>query len=211
VLEFLGRIDEQVKVRGYRIELSEIETVLREHASVSEAVVIVREEEGRERQIEAYLVAHEGAELMSNELRAQLTEKLPEYMVPASFTVLTELPLTSSGKVDRRALLNVEGAKVAPTSQFVAPRTPVEEMLAEVWSEILSVTTIGVNHNFFELGGNSILATQVASRLRISLEIPLSLRSLFEARTIASLAVEIENLMTEEINKLSDEEAQRLL
>jgi Phosphopantetheine attachment site len=125
--------------------------------------------------------------------------------------VLTQFPLTSSGKVDRRALLNVDGAKVESPSQFVAPRTTVEEMLAEVWSEVLGVTPIGVNHNFFELGGNSILATQVATRLRIRLEIPLPLRSLFEAKTIANLAVKIEDLMIEDINKLSDEEAQQLL
>jgi amino acid adenylation domain-containing protein/FkbM family methyltransferase len=205
-LEFIGRIDEQVKVRACRVELGEIEMVLREHASVKDAVVMVQDGE-----VIGYLVAEEGAELASSELRAHLREKLPDYMVPSSFTLLTEIPLTTSGKVNRRALLNANGAKLRTPLEFVAPRTPIEEMLAEIWSQILGVKQIGVNHNFFELGGNSLLATQVAARLRLSLEMPFPLRTLFEATTLADLAVKIEELIIEDINKLSDEEAQRFL
>ena len=157
-LEYLGRIDDQVKIRGFRIELGEIANALREQAGVRECVVLALGENGAEKRLVAYVVAaQEGVK--AGELREELKQRLPQYMMPAAIVMLDELPLTRNGKVDRRALPVPEEVSTEVAEYFVAPRTPVEEVLAGIWSEVLRTTRIGVNDNFFELGGHSLLAT----------------------------------------------------
>src|SRR5437588_3804567 len=180
-LEYLGRIDEQVKIRGFRIELGEIEAVLRRHADVSEVVVEVREQ-----QLVAYVVGAAAAD----ELRGQAAERLPEYMVPAAYVRLERLPLTVNGKVDRRALPEPE--ERPELGAYEAPRNEVEEVLAEIWGEVLRVERVGVHDNFFELGGDSISSMRVISRVRQAFEVDVPIRVLFTAPTVAGLAEQVE-------------------
>ncbi|HVR97728.1 MAG TPA: amino acid adenylation domain-containing protein, partial [Thermoanaerobaculia bacterium] len=190
-LEFLGRVDFQVKVRGFRIELGEIEAALGRHPGVAQAVVLATGE-AAERRLAAYLVTREGTAVP--DLRAFLLRSLPEYMVPSAFVTLPAFPLTPSGKVDRRAL----AASAAPepwareAARYVAPEGPVEEMMAEIWSEVLRVERIGAEDSFFDLGGHSLLATQVASRIRAAFTVELPLQRLFEAATVRALARTVE-------------------
>ncbi|MFB2922784.1 amino acid adenylation domain-containing protein [Aerosakkonema sp. BLCC-F2] len=193
-IEFLGRIDNQVEIRGFRIELGEIEAVLSQHPDVRETVVIATENVAGNKQLVAYVVPHNKPEPAITDLRHFLKQQLPDYMVPSAFVVLEALPLTPNGKVDRRALPAPEKRSELEES-FVAPRTPIEAILANIWENILSIDSVGVYGNFFELGGHSLLATQVISRVRDTLAIELPLRSLFEAPTIAEFAARVENLL----------------
>ena len=187
-LEFLGRRDQQVKVRGFRIELAEIETALREHEDVREAVVAVHADKSSDTHLVAYVVPAKAQTPTAGELRAFLKERLPEYMVPYLYLFLDKLPLTRHGKVDRLALPRPKGSERELDVPFVAPRNAVEEVLSEIFAEVLSVERVGVNDNFFELGGHSLLATQLVSRVRKSFQPDLALRKIFEAPTVASLA-----------------------
>ncbi|MES1241581.1 MAG: non-ribosomal peptide synthase/polyketide synthase [Acidobacteriota bacterium] len=180
-LEFLGRIDHQVKIRGFRVELGEIEARLRSHLAVREAVVL-SDGEG----LTAYVVAAEG----EGSLRAWLSAALPDYMVPSSWVFLDALPLSPNGKVDRRALARIEPQRTA--EGFEAPRTPTEELLAGLWSELLKVGQVGRNDGFFELGGHSLLGTRLASRIRDVFGVEVPLRAVFEAPRLADLAARIE-------------------
>jgi amino acid adenylation domain-containing protein len=191
-LEFLGRADEQVKLRGYRIELGEVEAALQAQAGVSEAVVVVREDEPGEKRLVGYVVAEAGAPVSSSELRRGLQERLPEYMVPAALVLLERLPLTANGKVNRRELPAPDGRRPELAAAYVGPRTVVEEVLVEIWREVLRVEQVGIHDNFFELGGHSLLATQVVSRVRQVLQREMGLRSLFERPTVAGLAEHLE-------------------
>ncbi|BAZ14320.1 amino acid adenylation domain-containing protein [Calothrix sp. NIES-4071] len=193
-IEYLGRIDQQVKIRGFRIELGEIEALLSQHNQVQEAVVVVKDELGNKRLV-AYIVPNHEAPSTS-ELRSYLKEKLAEFMIPSAFVMLEFLPLTPNGKVDRKALSRQEIAH--SELDFVAPRTPVEEILADIWAEILRVERVGVYHNFFELGGHSLLATQVISRIQDALQVKIPLRTLFEKQTIADLAVSVVECLASE-------------
>ncbi|MCP4659575.1 MAG: amino acid adenylation domain-containing protein, partial [bacterium] len=191
-IEFLGRIDHQVKIRGFRIELGEIEAMLDACPGVRQAVVLLRPDPSGDKRMVAY-AATSGRTTVA-ELRRLLGEKLPDYMVPAVFLLLEELPLLPSGKVDRRALPEPDWRAEEGTS--VAPRSPVEEMLAEIWIEVLSADRIagrlGVHDDFFELGGHSLLAAQVISRVRVTFGVELPLRQLFEGPTVAALGESIE-------------------
>ncbi|HEU5131844.1 MAG TPA: amino acid adenylation domain-containing protein, partial [Pyrinomonadaceae bacterium] len=187
-LEYLGRADQQVKIRGYRIEPGEVEAVLSEHEGVSQAVVVARAAANGEQRLVAYVVPQ--GESDSREWRAFLQERLPDYMVPAVFVSLESLPLSTNGKVDKKALPEPETAKSA--SEVETARTPTEELLCGIWSEVLSLAETGVNENFFELGGHSLLATQVLSRIRAVFQIELPLRTLFEAPTLRELAEHVE-------------------
>ena len=189
-LEFLGRADQQVKVRGYRIELGEIESVLRQQKHVQAAVVVARQEDGGAHQLVAYVVS-ETAVISSVELREQLRQRLPEYMVPSAFVELAELPLTPNGKVDRNALPAPE--RMFDRERFVAPRTPMEELIAGIWMDVLGLDRISMDDNFFELGGHSLLATRVISRVRALGQVELPLRTLFEGPTVAALARQVED------------------
>jgi amino acid adenylation domain-containing protein len=192
-LVFCGRVDEQVKVRGHRIELGEIETVLQQHAAVQEAVVVVREDVAEQRELVGYVVGQEEMSVSSSELRQYLKERLPDYMVPSWLVWLDELPLSPSGKVARRALPAPE--RVGSEQGAEESRTPIEEIVAGVWSELLHVSQLRVADNFFELGGHSLLATQLVSRLRTAFSVELPLRLLFDAPTVAGQARAIEEAL----------------
>ncbi len=192
-LEFLGRIDDQAKIRGFRVEPGEVEAVLREHPTVREGAVVVREIVPGEKRLVAYVVPARELAPPVGELRGFLKEKLPEYMVPSAFVVLDALPLTPNGKVDRRALPAPDyQSRPELGGTFVAPGTPVEETLAGIWAEVLGLERVGVHDDFFELGGHSLLATRVVSRLRDALRVELPLRCLFETPTVAELAERVE-------------------
>ncbi|MDD1749281.1 MAG: amino acid adenylation domain-containing protein, partial [Methanothrix sp.] len=206
-IECLGRIDHQVKIRGFRIELGEIEAALDADPMVAQCVVVAREDSPREKRLVAYLVAHDEA-LTTDALRKKLKKLLPDYMIPSAFVIMDRLPLTSNGKVDLKSLPATESARPEQEILFVAPRTPIEEMLAGIWCDVLGLKEVGINDNFFELGGHSLLATRVMSRLRKAFQVEIPLRSLFEMPTIAGLAVRIAQTQAEATDP---EEMDRLL
>ncbi|MET0622245.1 MAG: amino acid adenylation domain-containing protein, partial [Pyrinomonadaceae bacterium] len=189
-VEFLGRVDEQVKVRGYRIELGEVEAALGRHPAVREAVVVAHEDLTGGKRLVAYVVAGSPDEAAPGRLRDFLRERLPEYMVPSAFTTLERMPLTSNGKVDRRALPIPNNFRPETEAVYTPARSAAEEIVADIWSRVLRVERVGVLDNFFNLGGHSLLATQVMSRTRNAFQLDveqLPLRLLFEAPTVAGL------------------------
>jgi amino acid adenylation domain-containing protein len=193
-IEYLGRLDFQVKIRGQRIELGEIEAVLDQHSAVAQSVVLAREDARSEPALVAYVVAA-GPPPDIAALRAHLAAILPAYMVPAAFVVLDALPLTASGKLDRRALPAPEAGTRSSPQAFVEPRTPTEIVLAEIWAEIIGVDRVGLHDNFFELGGHSLLATQVVSRTRERFGVPVPLGAMFEEPTLAGFADYVTSLV----------------
>jgi amino acid adenylation domain-containing protein len=228
-IEFLGRIDHQVKIRGFRIELGEIEAVLSEHPQVRETVVLAREEDPgdpsaslmMDKQIVAYIISRKEQACTINELRSFLRRKLPEAMVPTAFVFLDAFPRTPNGKLDRGALPTPNESRPELERSFVAPRTPAEELLAEIWAEVLKVERVGIHDNFFDLGGHSLKATQVVSKIRGTLQVEIPLRDLFENPTVAELALKIEHSASSkieelarnlaEVESLSEEEIERQL
>lgn len=190
-IEFLGRIDNQVKIRGFRIELGEIEALLNHHPGVQETVVIAREDVPGNKRLVAYVVPQPKSATTVNELRNFVKEKLPDFMVPSAVVLLKELPLSPNGKVDRKALPAPEQVRSDLIGEFVPPRTPVEEMLAQIWAEVLKVEKIGIYDNFFELGGHSLLTTQLLAKVKEAFNLDVSLRSLLEKPTVAGLAENI--------------------
>jgi acyl carrier protein len=186
-LEYLGRADEQVKIRGYRIELGEVEAVLNEHPGISQAVVMARATgNGGEQRLVAYVVARD--ESARSEWREFLQERLPEYMIPSVFVPLAALPLTSNDKVDRRALPDPNHGQQPPQTTYVAPETDVEHTIAMIWRELLNVDTVGVNDNFFDLGGHSLLIVKAHVLLKEAFDKEISVVDLFQNPTISSLA-----------------------
>ena len=216
-VEFLGRIDHQLKVRGFRVELGEIEAVLAMHHEVRQAVVIAEAGTSGSERLVAYVVASGIKPPTNEELRNFLSQHVPDYMIPSTFVFLKAMPLTPNGKIDRVALPAPDEARPDMQRLFVAPRTSLEKEMADIWAEFLKLNEVGVHDNFFELGGHSLLATQVVSRMRKALNCELPLRSLFESPTIAQLAEQIGSKATDaerllaEIEKLSDEEVEALL
>jgi acyl carrier protein len=192
-IEFQGRIDHQVKIRGFRIELGEIESVLCQHSSVRQGVVMARGEASGNRRLVAYLIGETPTPTVS-ELQEHLRRKLPEYMVPGAFVFLEKFPLTNNGKINRQALPEPEQERPELAAAYVAPRTGIEATLAEIWSEVLEVERIGVHDHFFELGGHSLLAVRTISRIRQQLEVDMPLSTLFDAPTVAQLAVKVVEL-----------------
>ena len=190
VLEFLGRVDRQVKVQGVRVEPGETEAALRAHPAVAEAAVVAREERPGEARLVAYVVAADGADPSAAELRAYLAAGLPPYLVPAGWVRLDALPRLPSGKLDRRALPDPDAA--AARAEYVAPATPTETELAEIWAAVLGVERVGAGDDFFALGGHSLLATRMISRVRRAFAVELPLRALFEAPTVAGTAARID-------------------
>ena len=219
---FCGRKDFQVKIRGFRIELGEIEAVLAQHPAVRESVVVTKEDNVGDKRLIAYIVPQKSA-LAASELRAYLHAKLPDYMVPSTLVVLESLPVTPNGKVDRKALPSPDRNSTDLEQAYVAPRNSVEEIIAGIWAETLGIKRIGVHDNFFDLGGHSLKATQVISRLRKVFRSEMPLRHLFEYPTIAELTAAIDSKTIEEITgekleqllnvleSMSDEAAQSLL
>jgi acyl carrier protein len=190
-VEFIERIDNQVKVRGFRIELGDVETAIASHGSVKEVAVIVREDEPGDKRLVAYVVTALDRSFSARALREHARAKLPEYMVPSVLVELERLPLTSNGKVDRRSLPAPDAAHVLEKDQQ-QPRTPVEDLLASIWANVLKIEQVGIRDNFFDLGGHSLLATQVMARVREAFHVELPLLSLFKAPTVAGLAEQVE-------------------
>src|SRR5438128_5193518 len=190
-LEYLGRSDQQVKVRGYRVELGEIEAAVNEQEGVKQSVVVVHEEEGRGKQVVCYYVAASGQEVSGKQLREGLSQRLPEYMVPSAFVMLPQLPLTANGKLDRKAL-PAPTAELQRQSEQAGPQTVIEELVAGIFAEVLRLSEVSVEANFFELGGHSLLATQVVSRVREVLAVEVALRVLFEQPTVRGLAAGVQ-------------------
>jgi amino acid adenylation domain-containing protein len=193
-IEFIGRLDQQVKIRGFRIELGEIEAVLSQHPFVQETVVIATEDVRGEKRLVGYVVARKEQTLTVTELRGFLKSKLPEQMVPSVFVFVDSLPLTPHGKVDRQALPAAAGTRPDLEKAFVAPRTPVEKALSEIWAQVLGLERVGIHDNFFELGGHSLSATQLISRVYNAFQAEVLLCSLFETPTVAGLAEILEKI-----------------
>jgi hypothetical protein len=211
-LEFAGRLDQQVKVRGFRIELGEIESELNRLEYLRATVVVAREDAPGDKRLVAYVVAAGGESAPSTTtLRSHLKERLPEYMIPSTFVFLEELPLTETGKVDRRRLPAPDGSRPELESGFVAPRTPVEERLTNIFAQVLGLSPVGVRDDFFELGGDSLLATQLASRVRASFNVELLVRDIFWRSNPAELSLLIEERLIGQLEELSDEEVAQLL
>jgi amino acid adenylation domain-containing protein len=206
-IELLGRIDQQVKIRGQRVELGEIESTVNQHPGVRDSVVIAREDAPGDKRLVAYVVAHQEAAIDVNELKSFLRSKLPEYMVPHGVMLIESIPLLPNGKVNRRELQAPDWDQVAAASNYIAPRTEVEEVLAGIWAEVLGVERVGVYDDFFVRGGHSLLATQLISRVCRVFDITISLRSLFEKRTLAEMAFLVEEIIIREIAQVQTEEA----
>jgi amino acid adenylation domain-containing protein len=194
-LQFLGRTDNQVKIRGIRIELGEIEAALKRHERVRQVVVLARDDGTSDKRIVAYVVSADGAELDAGMLRAYVKNQLPDYMIPAAFVQLEAMPISPNGKIDRAALPSPDA--VVREKPFNAPRNPLEEVLAGFWADVLGLQQVDIHGDFFDLGGHSLLATQVVSRVRESFRVDLPLRRIFETPTVAELA---ESMLADEVS-----------
>ena len=193
-IEYLGRMDGQVKVRGFRIELGEVEAALSQHPAVRDIVAVVREDTPGDRRLVAYVVMNSPENTATADLRGFLKQKLPEYMLPTSFVLLEKLPITPSGKVDRKSLPAPDTSALSLRSSYVAPRTDTEQQVSQIWSQILKLEKIGIHDNFFELGGYSLLGTQILTRVRKIFAINIPLKVLFESSTITEFANRIDTL-----------------
>lgn len=189
-LEFLGRLDHQIKIRGFRVELGEIDTVLGQHPAVREATVLAHASDrlGRDRFLVAYVALEGNAAADPTELRRHLQKHLPDYMLPSQFIFLDHLPVTANGKLDRQALPAPQATHLNQDSTYVTPRNSVEDTIAGIWTSVLELDRVGVHNNFFELGGHSLLATQVIARMKDVFQVDLPLRTLFDGPTVAQLA-----------------------
>ena len=199
-IEFIGRIDDVVKIRGFRVALGEIESLLIQHPDVICQVVILREDQPGHKQLVAYVVT-DNPSLTQNELQSFLKQKLPNYMIPTAFVMMEGLPVTTNGKVDRRAL--PAPSQEINLSNFVLPNTPTQKLIADIWRSVLVTTQLGIHNNFFDIGGNSLRAMQVMSLLTETLQIDLPLRYLFENPTVAELAAGFDSLLTSQTNTIT--------
>ncbi|HLG60395.1 MAG TPA: amino acid adenylation domain-containing protein [Ktedonosporobacter sp.] len=202
-IEFIRRVDQQVKLRGFRIELGEIEAALKSHPLVENAIVYMQESDLEEHYLVAYLILAQGQPLASGHLQQYLSDHIPAYMIPHAFVFLEKFPLTANGKVDYKSLPLPEELSARPVSSCIAPRNHLEVTLMDIWCQVLGMKQVGIYDNFFEIGGHSLKATQVISRLRKSLGIELSLRRFFETPTIASLAARIEQVYQQQKERIA--------
>jgi acyl-coenzyme A synthetase/AMP-(fatty) acid ligase len=209
-LEFLGRIDEQVKIQGYRVEPNEIVNALDGHADVQTSAVIARETQGSEKTLIAYLVLCQGSKVTAAALREHVSTRLPHYMVPASFVRLEALPVTANGKVDRDALPSPDSSNRLPDENFMAPPTLIEQRLAAILSQLLHVQHVGAKDNFFLLGGHSLLGTQLLTRIRQAFGVDLTLLSLFDHPTLMDMSQEIEKLILAKLENMDGERSEIL-
>ena len=215
VIEFCGRNDDQVKIRGFRIELGEVEAVLVQHEEVLEAAVVGREDMPGDKRLVAYVVAAADCQPTIDQLRTYMKEKLPDHMVPTGFVMLEKLPRNLNGKVDREALPAPDLSRPQLETPFVAPRNSLERTLAAIWIEVLGVKQIGIDDNFFALGGDSIRSVQVLSKAQQE-GLSFSLQSIFQQQTIRRLAEEIaplgseKSLQTTPFSLISAEDRERL-
>jgi amino acid adenylation domain-containing protein len=210
-IAFLGRFDEQIKIRGFRIEPNEIVAALNEHPAVSQSVIVAREITCGDSRLVAYLVPKAGHLATVSELRDFLSARLPAYMVPAMYVTIDTIPLTPNGKVDRAALPAPDASNTLGEDVFHAPQTEVEQVVAGILAPLLGLERVDVEANFFALGGHSLLGIQLISRVRDSLGVELSLRTVFEAPSVAELSAEIERLLCAKLESMSEEEVQRTL
>lgn len=210
-IAFLGRTDHQVKIRGFRIELGEIEAVLNQHPAIQQAVVIVREDVADEKRLVAYIVLAPGADATTSSLRDILVTHLPDYMIPTAFVLLEALPLTPNGKVDRTALPMLDATNTVRDADIAAPSTPTEERLARIVASVLGLEQVGRDENFFMLGGNSMMGTQIIVQVAEVFGVDLLLRTLFDTPTIQQLATAIEQLIVAKVEAMSDDEVRWLL
>jgi amino acid adenylation domain-containing protein len=210
-IAYLGRIDEQIKIMGHRIEPNEIEAMLDRHPAISASIVIARGAAGEEKRLAAYLVLSNGTTPAAADLRGFLQSELPDYMVPSVFIKLPAMPLTANGKVDRVALPEPDAENTLRDEAFIRPRTPIEQRLAKTLCSLLNLSEVSVNDNFFLLGGHSLLGTQLIVKIRSTFGVDLALRTLFDAPTIAELAAGIEQQIVAKVENMSEAEAQRLL
>lgn len=210
-IAFLGRFDEQIKIRGFRIEPNEIIAVLDQHPAVSQSAVIAREFGEGDNRLVAYIVPKTGLLTTVSELRDFLGARLPAYMIPAIFVTIDAMPLTPNGKIDRAALPAPDTSNTLGEDVFHAPRTEIEEIVAGLLAPLLGVERVDVESNFFAQGGHSLLGIQLISRLRDALGVELSLRTVFEAPTVAELSVKIERLLCAKLEAMSEEEVHRTL
>jgi amino acid adenylation domain-containing protein len=210
-LAFLGRADEQIKVRGFRIEPGEVVKVLDEHPQIQASAVVARKTAAGDNHLVAYFVPGGKAQPLHMELRNFIAARLPDYMVPATFVKLEALPLNSSGKVDRANLPAPNTENTLRDNVFVPPRTLIEERLASMLAPLLGLDRVSVEDNFFLLGGHSLLGTQLIARVRDAFAVDLSLRSLFDAPTIAKLSIQVENLLLARLASMSDVDVERIL
>lgn len=194
-VECLGRVDYQVKIRGFRIELGEVEAALSQHPAVQSCVAVVREDHPGDKRLAAYIIVNRGYTPTEPELRDHIRTQLPEYMIPANFMLLEEFPLTPNGKINRLELPSPQPTTHQAPIKNIAPRTENEKAIAQIWAEILRVPQVNVHDNFFELGGHSLLAVRVINRIREVYEIELSMTTLFEAPTLATLCQRLEALL----------------
>ena len=208
---FLGRFDEQIKIRGFRIEPNEIVAALDEHPAVSQSAVVAREVAQGDSRLIAYFIPRPNRIATVSELRDFLVGRLPAYMVPSMFVTLETMPLTPNGKVDRTSLPAPDASNTLGEDVFHAPRTEVEQVVAGILTPLLGVERVDVEANFFALGGHSLLGIQLISRVRDSLGVELSLRTVFESPSVAELSAEIERLLCAKLEAMSEEEVQRTL
>jgi acyl-coenzyme A synthetase/AMP-(fatty) acid ligase/acyl carrier protein len=206
-IEFLGRVDNQIKIRGFRVELEEIEQALRQHPRVGDCVVVLRQGRDLDKRLVAYVVMREPSPKVISDLRNFLKTKLPSYMVPAVFELIDALPLMPNGKINRRALPEPQN-HIETIESFAPPRTPIEELLANIWCEVLKLEQIGIHDNFFDAGGHSLLAARVVSKVRAMLDIEFGMVDVFQAPTIEGLA---ELLQAREIQQQPEDELATLL
>ena len=199
-----------MKIRGYRVETNEIASMLDRHPMVQSSVVVAREDTPGEKHLVAYVMPKENGQLTNKVLREFLLLTLPEYMIPAAFYRLDSVPLSASGKVDRNALPLPAQAHQLTDEEYLAPRTPVELRVTEILATLLRLERVGVNENFFLLGGNSLLGAQVIARVRDAFGVELSLLNLFDQPTVAGLSAEIERLLVVKLDAMSEDEAERL-
>ena len=210
-IAYLGRIDDQIKILGHRIEPNEIIAALDRHPAIQASLVVAREDVGSEKHLVAYVVPNPESQLAAADLRIFLRNDLPEYMVPALFVQMEDLPLSQNGKLDRDALPAPNAENTLRDEDYIAPRTPIEERLAAMLSSLLGLEQVGVRDNFFMLGGHSLLGTQLISHVRGKFGVELALRTLFDAPTIEQLSLEIERLLTARVEAMSEDEVLRLL
>ena len=208
---FMGRSDDQIKIRGFRIEPDEITSVMNRQSSIQTSLVIAREDTPGEKRLVAYLVLADDEDLTVDTLREALREQLPDYMIPSAFVVLDALPITPNGKIDRKALPAPDETNTMREQEMALPNTPTEERVSEIVTSLLNLERIGVDENFFLLGGHSLLGTQLITRIGETFGVELSLRTLFSSPTIQELSFEIEQLILAKLEAMSDEEAEHLL
>jgi amino acid adenylation domain-containing protein len=220
-LVYKGRKDSRVKVRGYGVEIGEIEMALLNHPDIREAIVVARQNELGESRLVAYFTSIDPRELNASDLRTFLKEKLPDYMIPSDFVILDRIPLGPGGKVDRKALAAPDNSRPQLASAYIAPKTPIEVQLAKIWSDLLDIDRVGINDNFFDLGGHSLTASRVISRVIQTFRLNLPLKLLFDSPTVAEMASVIAanqaklatqdelKRMLSNVEAMSDEEAQR--